>query len=140
MKKLLLAITFLSLVLTASAQNKCEVKYMPTADFKTKIWNLQGTEWHFLGKSPVVIDFYTTWCGPCKRLAPIMEELAKEYCGKVTFYKIDIEKEPEIAQKFGIHSIPTLMFIPASGTPGLLQGLRDKEELKGVIDKHALKQ
>ncbi len=137
MRKYVLALTLLLMCCAASAQ-KCSISYMSTADFKSKIWNLQGTEWQYIGHSPVVIDFYTTWCGPCKRLAPIMEELASENCGKVIFFKIDIEKEPELARKFGINSIPTLMFIPVSGMPGMLQGLREKAELQGVINKHLL--
>lgn len=140
MKKKLAIILFALAAFGMSAPaQKCAITYLNTADFKTRIWNMQGTQWHYQGTTPVVIDFYTTWCGPCKRLAPIMEQLAADYCGKVVFYKVDIEQERELANKFNISSIPTLLFIPASGTPGLLQGLRGKEELKSVIDTHLLK-
>lgn len=137
-KKTILTVAIACLCALSAIAQKCAVNYMPTADFKNKVWDMKGTRWNYRGSSAIVIDCYTTWCGPCKRLAPIMEELAADYCGRVQFYKLDIEREPEIAAKFQIHSIPTLLFIPASGTPGMLQGLRSKEELKSVIDKHLL--
>ena len=82
-----------------------------------------------------MIDFYTTWCGPCKRLAPIMEELSEKYKGKVKFYKADTEKEQELAYVFQISSIPQVLYIPKSGKPTLLKGLYPKENIEMIIDK-----
>ncbi len=106
---------------------KAEVNYITTAEFKSKILNYQkDSVWNYLGKKPAVIDFYTTWCGPCKRLAPIMEELSAQYKGKVEFYKADTERERELAYVFNISSIPQVLYIPVKGKPILLKGLYPK--------------
>jgi len=96
-------------------------------------------EWKYLGTKPAVLDFYASWCGPCQRLHPVMEELAKEYAGKVYIYKVDTEKEEELAEAFGIRSIPTLLFIPMKGDPQMSQGALPKETIREVIDKFLLK-
>jgi len=117
-----------------------EVNYITTAEFKTKIFDYSvEKEWKYLGKKPCVIDFYTTWCGPCKRLAPIMEELSETYKGKVTFYKADTERERELAYVFQISSIPQVLYIPAEGQPILLKGLYPKEEIVKIIETELLK-
>ena len=85
-----------------------------------------------------VIDFYTTWCGPCKRLAPIMEEMSQKYCDQVTFYKADTERERELAYVFNISSIPQVLYIPVEGKPMLLKGLYPKEEIVKIIDEFLL--
>ena len=90
-------------------------------------------------KEPVMIDFYADWCGPCKMVAPILEELSKEYAGKIYIYKVDVDKEPELAKAFGIQSIPTLWFVPMKGEPQVSMGALSKEQLKGYIDKVLLK-
>ena len=87
----------------------------------------------------VLIDFYADWCGPCKMVAPILEELSKEYAGKIYIYKVDVDKEPELAKAFGIQSIPTLWFVPMKGEPQVSMGALSKEQLKGYIDKVLLK-
>ena len=91
-------------------------------------------EYKYEGDKPAIVDFYATWCGPCKALAPVLEELAKEYAGKVYIYKIDVDKEEELAGAFGIRSIPTLLWIPQSGKPTVTQGALPKPELKKMID------
>ena len=117
-----------------------EVKYITTEQFKQQVFNYRkDTTWNYLGKRPCVIDFYTTWCGPCKRLAPIMEELSQKYCDQVVFYKADTERERELAYVFGINSIPQVLYIPVEGKPMLLKGLYPKEEIVKIIDEVLLK-
>lgn len=95
-------------------------------------------EWKFQGEIPAVIDFYADWCGPCKMVAPIIEELSEEYAGKVNFYKIDTEAEQELAAAFGIQSIPSLLFIPVDGKPQMAAGALPKDTFIEVIDKELL--
>lgn len=116
------------------------VKYLTTEEFKTLVCDYtQSEHWTYLSKTPCVIDFYTTWCGPCKRLAPIMEELAEKYKGQVVFYKVDIEKDRELAAVFGINSIPQILFCPLTGKPQLAKGLLPKETLEQAINEILLK-
>lgn len=111
------------------------------ADFLAKVANYEAnpTEWIYLGDKPCIVDFYANWCGPCKRLAPILDELAKEYAGEIYIYKVDTEKERELAAVFGIRSIPTLLFCPMGENPQMAQGALPKEQLKEAIDKVLLK-
>lgn len=105
-------------------------------DFLTKIANYETSpdKWEFLGDKPALIDFYASWCGPCKMVAPILEELAEEYDGSIDIYKIDTEKEEELAAVFGIRSIPSLLFIPKGGEPQMATGAMSKTDLKKAID------
>ena len=104
-----------------------------------KVFNYeQNKEWKFEGDLPCMIDFYADWCGPCKMVAPIMEELAKEYDGKVNFYKIDTDAEQELAAAFGIQSIPSLLFIPKEGQPQMAVGALPENTIKQVIDEQLL--
>ena len=107
-------------------------------DFLKKVMDYKNnpTEWKYLGDKPAIIDFYASWCGPCKMLAPIMEELAKEYDGKMYVYKVDTEAEQELAQIFGIRSIPSILFIPMEGKPMMTQGALPKTELKKIISEN----
>ena len=117
----------------SSADGK--VIYLTTSDFKQKVMDYEThpQEWVFAGHRPVVIDFYATWCRPCKMMSPIVEQLAKQYAGKVDFYKVDIDQEPELASVFGIQSIPTFLFIPMKGKPTAQMGMMEKEEMEKVI-------
>ena len=90
--------------------------------------------WHFLGKRPALIDFYASWCGPCQRLAPIIDELAAEYEGKVDIYKVDVDSEEELARLFKVRSIPTLVYIPTEGLPVVELGGKGKGELKEKLE------
>ena len=92
-------------------------------------------EWVFAGYRPAIIDFYTTWCGPCKMMAPMVESLAGKYAGKIDFYKVDIDQEPELASVFGIRSIPTFLFIPMKGNPTIQMGAMQKEDFEEIIGK-----
>ena len=93
------------------------ITQLTKTEFSEKIANLDSaiSEWHYLGSRPAIVDFYATWCGPCRTLAPILEELSEEYAGEVDIYKVDIDCEQELAAAFGVRSVPTLLFIPARG-------------------------
>jgi thioredoxin len=111
------------------------------SEFLTKVMNFEQNpqEWKYLGDKPCIIDFYADWCGPCKMVAPLLEELAKEYDGEIYVYKIDTEKEQELAQAFGIRSIPSLLFVPMNEQPQMVMGALPKSELKKAIDDILLK-
>jgi len=110
------------------------------ADFLTKVVNYETTpnEWKYLGDKPAIIDFYADWCGPCRAVAPVLEELAEEYGDKIYIYKVDTDKEQELAGAFGIRSIPSILFIPMTGQPQMAQGALPKSELKKAIDEYLL--
>lgn len=105
------------------------------ADFLNKVANYETSpsEWKFLGERPAIIDFYATWCGPCKMLSPVLEELAAEYAGKIDIYKINVEEEEELAGAFGVRSVPTLLFVPMEGAPQMAQGALPKNVLQEAI-------
>ena len=127
--------------LTFSSARAEDVVYLTTEQFKARIFDYKNEkEWSYKGDKPCVIDFYTTWCGPCKRLAPIMEEMSQKYCDQVVFYKADTERERELAYVFGINSIPQVLYIPMEGKPMLLKGLYPKEEIVKIIDEFLLKE
>ncbi|KAB1065732.1 thioredoxin [Salibacter halophilus] len=107
--------------------------------FKEKFFDYTKTqEWEYNGDKPAVIDFYADWCGPCKAVAPIFEELSEDYKGKVDIYKVDTEVEQELASIFGIRSIPSILFVPMKGQPMMQAGALPKETLVEVIEKELL--
>lgn len=95
-------------------------------------------EWKYAGSLPAIVDFYADWCGPCKAVAPVLEELSNEYDGKLVIYKIDTDKEEELSALFGIQSIPTLLFIPLEGAPMLQKGAIPKNAFQQVIEDRLL--
>lgn len=105
-------------------------------EFLKKVVNYEtnSTEWKYLGDKPCIVDFYADWCGPCKSVAPILEELAKEYDGQIYVYKINTDKEQAIAEAFGIRSIPTLFFVPMEGKPQTSVGALSKVDLVKAIN------
>ena len=111
--------------------------HLTKADFLKKVANYETNpkEWKYLGDKPAIVDFYAEWCGPCKQLAPILEELAAEYGDSIYIYKVNTEEEEELSSVFGIRSIPTLLFIPQKGQPQMSMGAMPKSELKKAIDK-----
>jgi thioredoxin 1 len=107
------------------------IEHLTVETFKQKVFNYEAnTEWKFEGTKPAIIDFYADWCGPCKMVAPILEELAAEYDGKLDIYKVDTESEQELAQVFGVRSIPSLLFIPKDSQPQMAQGALPKDTFK----------
>lgn len=116
-------------------------KHLTTQEFKDKIFDYsKSKEWEFNGDKPAIIDFYADWCGPCKMLSPLLEELAGEYHGKVDIFKVDTEKEMELSQIFGIRSIPSILFIPKEGQPMMQAGLLPKNVIQDIIEKDLLKE
>lgn len=114
-------------------------KHLTTQEFKDQIFDYtKEQEWKYQGTLPAIIDFYADWCGPCKMVAPVLEELSDEYAGKLNIYKVDTEKEQELAAVFGIQSIPTFLFIPAQGQPMMQPGALPKKVFKQVIDEELL--
>ena len=106
------------------------------SEFLQKVWDFRKnpSECVFLGSRPAVVDFYAVWCGPCRMLAPVMDELSKEYAGKVDFYKVDTDAEPGMCGAFGISSIPTLLFFSGNSAPRMTRGVRPEAELRNIID------
>ncbi len=104
--------------------------------FLEKVFNFeQNADWKYEGDVPAIIDFWAEWCGPCKMVAPVLEEISKEYAGKLKVYKVNTEKEQELAGAFGIRSIPSLLFIPVSGKPQMAAGALPKETFEKVIEE-----
>ena len=103
-------------------------EHLTKETFLTKVFNYEANkDWKFEGDKPCIIDFYADWCGPCKMVAPVLEELSKEYEGKLDVYKVDTEQETELAAIFGIRSIPSLLFVPKDGQPQMAMGALPKE-------------
>ena len=128
-------------VTTTKEEKKMGTIHLTKAEFLTKVANYEAnpTEWKYLGDKPCIIDFYASWCGPCKTIAPILEDLAKEYDGQIYIYKIDTEKEKELAAAFGIRSIPTILFCPVGENPQMAQGAMPKDAFKQAIEEVLLK-
>lgn len=124
-----------------TATEDSKVIHLTKAEFLEKVYNFEKNpdEWKYEGDKPAIVDFYATWCGPCKMVAPILDELAKEYDGQIVIYKVDTDKEAELASVFGIRSIPSILFIPMSGKPEMAQGALPKEAFKKAIDEFLLK-
>jgi thioredoxin 1 len=107
--------------------------------FTEKVFDFEkNEEWKFEGTLPAVIDFWAPWCGPCRMVGPVIDELSAEYTGKVNFYKVNTDEEQELAGAFGIQSIPSLLFIPMNGGPKMARGALPKKELKNIIEHELL--
>ena len=110
------------------------VEFLNIDTFQEKVFKFKDNpEWKYEGELPAIIDFYADWCGPCKMVAPVLDELAKEYDGKLNIYKIDTEKEQELAGMFGISSIPSILFIPMGEKPQMAVGAMQKDGFKNAI-------
>ncbi|MFO7977143.1 MAG: thioredoxin [Bacteroidales bacterium] len=117
------------------------MEHLTKETFKTKVFDFEANkEWKFEGDKPCIIDFYADWCAPCKMVAPILEELSQEYEGKVDIYKIDTEKEQDLAAMFGIRSIPSILFVPVDAQPQMAAGALPKQTIvKAIEDVFAVK-
>ena len=110
------------------------MEHLTLDSFREKIFNFeQNKDWKYEGELPAIIDFYADWCGPCKMVAPVLEDLSKEFSGKLSIFKIDTESEQELAAMFGIRSIPSILFIPMEGKPQMSVGALSKEGFKEAI-------
>ena len=120
--------------------NNSNMEHLTAKTFKEKVFNYDANkEWKFEGDMPCIIDFYADWCGPCKMVAPVLEELSNEYNGKIHIYKVDTEQEQELASVFGIRSIPSILFIPKDGQPQMSMGALPKDSFVKAIDDILLK-
>ena len=117
-----------------NAQEKKGVVTLSSKEFNTKVYDLAQKDLKYLGTKPAIVDFYASWCGPCRAISPILEELAAEYKDKIVIYKVDVDASGDLAQAFGIQSIPAVMFIPLKGEPKMTVGGRSKAEFKKQID------
>lgn len=110
------------------------LEHLTKETFKEKVFNFElNTEWKYEGKTPCMIDFYADWCGPCKMVAPVLEELQKEYGENIVIYKVDTEIERELASIFGVQSIPSLLFVPIEGQPQMAMGALPKSTFEKAI-------
>jgi len=138
---LLTAVTISALLVNCNAGNpkhetKGNIIHLTKATFKSQVFDYEkNKQWKYEGTKPAIIDFYADWCGPCRMLAPVMDEIAKEYAGKVIVYKVDTDKERELAMNLGISSLPTLVFIPVNGKPQATMGALPKAELVKIINE-----
>ena len=145
MKKILASLIVLfALVSTSCAQSQKEEKkeeasvvQMNKQMFLDKVFDYTtgATEWKYQGDKPCVIDFYATWCGPCRMVAPILKDLAKEYGDSIVIYKVDTDMEKELSMAMGIQSLPTIVFIPQTGQPQVIVGAADKATFKRAINE-----
>ena len=118
------------------------VQNLTIADFKKQIMDFEANpqEWKYLGDKPAIIDFYATWCGPCKAKAPVLEKIAEKYYGRINVFKVDVDKEQELAALFGVRSIPSLLFIPMSEKPQMATGAMMQNDFERAIADILLKE
>lgn len=137
---LIIALTVITLTSQGQEEQKVVPEHLTVETFKQKVFDYEKNtdQWVFEGDKPCLVDFYADWCRPCKLIAPIIEELANEYKGQIDVYKVNTEKQRELSRIFGIHSIPSVLFIPMKGKPQMTQGALPKETFKQVIDEFLL--
>ena len=125
----------------SKTEQKEDIIVLNKVDFLSKVYNYEKNkdQWVYEGKTPCIIDFYADWCGPCKRISPILKDLAKEYKGKIIVYKINVDNEKELAATFGIRSIPFVLFVPSKGKPQSMLGAQPRENFVKIINDFLLK-
>lgn len=139
MKKILLSLAMI-VILAGSAvgqqKSGSNIIHLNNDQFKKLIFNYEtNKEWKYLGTKPAIIDFYADWCGPCRMMAPRLEEISKEYAGKIIVYKVNTDKEQLLSSNLGIQSLPTLVFIPQTGKPQATMGAMPKDALVKAINE-----
>lgn len=136
MKKLYFILFATLLSLSAFSQSSPKIIHLDDNSFKEKVFDFTNSkEWAYKGDKPVIVDFYATWCGPCKRVAPVLAKLQKEYGTDIQIYKVDVDKSPQVSAAFGIKSMPTFLFIPKEGKPTMAKGaLPKKTFIKAIKD------
>lgn len=122
-------------------ENKPTIMELTKDEFIKRVYNYETNpkEWKYEGDKPCIIDFYATWCAPCKMLAPSLEEINQEYKGQIYVYKVDVDKSPELAALFGVRSVPTLLWIPLEGKPSISRGALPKSQLVSIVKSTLLK-
>ena len=143
-KNILIALVLIATSVTAFAQEKkgeSQVKQLTYKEFLHKVWNFESypNAFKYKGKLPAVIDFYADWCGPCRRVAPIMEKLATEYDGKLLVYKVNVDQEQDLASVFDVKSIPMVLFIPVEGQPIMQVGAMQESDYRKVVVEQLFK-
>ncbi len=137
MRRFVISLLFLMLITMTFG----EIKHLTKQEFLDKVWNYEANAevWDFRGERPCVIDFYASWCGPCKTMTPILEELAAQYKGQIDIYKVNTEVERELAAAWGIRSIPTFLFCPKTEKPQMASGAMSKATMTEMINEILLK-
>ena len=120
-------IVSISTIMYAQKQKSTKIEHLTKKTFIEKVYDINNNEWKYKGELSAIIDFYADWCKPCKMVAPTLEELQKEYDGKIVIYKVNVDKEKELASIFQTRSIPAFLFIPIEGQPQMAKGLLPKE-------------
>lgn len=143
-KSILFAMLFMVAGFAANAQEEkkeSKVQQLTYKEFLKKVWDFEKDPktFNYKGKLPAIVDFYADWCGPCRRVAPIMEKLAEEYDGKLIIYKVNTQNEAALANAFQIRSIPTVLFIPMEGQPMMQVGAMPEEGYRKVVVEQLLK-
>ena len=143
-KAILIALVIMVTAMTANAQEKkteSKVKHLTYNEFLKKVWDFEKnpTTFEYKGKLPAVIDFYADWCGPCRRVAPIMEKMAEDYEGRLLVYKVNVDQEKGLAAVFQAKSIPMVLFIPVKGMPYKQVGAMQEQNYREVVEEHLLK-
>ena len=142
-KSVILTLICMAFSANIFAQEKADSKVITLTynEFIKNVWNFEKSPniFKYEGKLPCVVDFYATWCGPCRKVSPIMEKIAKEYDGMLIVYKIDVDKEPKLASTFSVRSIPTVLFIPMEGQPMKQVGALSEQQYKQIIENNLLK-
>jgi len=137
-----MAVIVFGLTVNAQEEKKeSKVQHLTYKEFLKKVWDFEKSPNTFVykGDLPAIVDFYADWCGPCRRVAPIMEKLAEEYDGKLLIYKVNTQNESGLASAFQIRSIPTVLFIPMEGQPMMQVGALPEEGYRQVIKEHLIK-
>lgn len=143
-KYILIAMVILATAFTANAQEEkkeSKVKHLTYSEFLKNVWDFEKdpNTFNYKGKLPAIVDFYADWCGPCRRVAPIMEKLAEEYEGKLLVYKVNTDKERELSAAFNVKSIPMVLFIPMEGKPMMQVGALPEEGYRKVVEEQLIK-